>query len=298
MSDSTHPPSDSDLVELSVGQTLRSARESSGLSIEEVAERLKLTARQLNAIESDEFDSLPGNTFVRGFVRNYARLLGVDSRPLLDKLAAFLPAERVQAAMPYVGDATALASAATPGRQVRNWPLLLASALGLMIGVGGVFWYLQRPPEPDMSMTAMPVPAPDVASAVDSMVLVSEASDVMPEIEQASSPLPEMASVPVAASQPAITIQAPQAVASVVQPASFAAVRVTVAFDSWVQIVDAKGQTLVSQLMRQGMEQTVSGEPPYRIKIGNAPQTRLFYRGQPVDLAPHTRADVATLELK
>lgn len=296
MNDSTHPPSDSDLVELSVGQTLRSARESSGLSIEEVAERLKLTARQLNAIESDEFDSLPGNTFVRGFVRNYARLLGVDSRPLLDKLAAFLPAERVQAAMPYVGDATALASAAMPGRQVRNWPLLLASVLGLMIGIGGVFWYLQRPPEPDMSMTAMP--APDVASAVDSMALVNEASDVMPEIQQASSPLPEMASVPVVASQSAITIQAPQAVASVVQPASSAAVRVTVAFDSWVQIVDAKGQTLVSQLMRQGMEQTVSGEPPYRIKIGNAPQTRLFYRGQPVDLVPHTRADVATLELK
>lgn len=71
-----------------------------------------------------------------------------------------------------------------------------------------------------------------------------------------------------------------------------------VEFDSWVQIVDAEGQVLVSQLLGPGAERSLSGKAPFKIKIGNAPKTQLYYRGQRVDLAPYARADVATLELK
>ena len=62
--------------------------------------------------------------------------------------------------------------------------------------------------------------------------------------------------------------------------------------------LDADGQVLVSQVMGQGTERVLSGKPPFQVKIGNAPKTRLYYHGQPVDLAPHSRADVATLDLK
>ena len=61
------------------GTLLRSAREAAGLSLDAVAQQLKLAPRQVRALEESDFAKLPGRTFVRGFVRNYARLLRLDS---------------------------------------------------------------------------------------------------------------------------------------------------------------------------------------------------------------------------
>ena len=64
---------------LGAGGMLRSAREAAGLSIDAVAQQLKLAPRQVKAIEEEDFSHLPGRTFVRGFVRNYARLVRLDT---------------------------------------------------------------------------------------------------------------------------------------------------------------------------------------------------------------------------
>jgi cytoskeleton protein RodZ len=71
---------------LGVGTALKAARERAGMSLGEVADRLKLSIRQLEAIEHDDFQQLPGATFVRGFVRNYARFLRLDPEPLMARL--------------------------------------------------------------------------------------------------------------------------------------------------------------------------------------------------------------------
>jgi len=63
----------------SVGAALRAAREAAGLSADAVAQQLKLHPRQVRAIEEDDYGRLPGRTFVRGFVRNYARLVNLDA---------------------------------------------------------------------------------------------------------------------------------------------------------------------------------------------------------------------------
>ena len=73
--------------ESSVGAWLRSAREAAGLSEDAVAQQLKLAPRQVRAIEEDDYARLPGRTFVRGFVRNYARLVHLDP----DAVVAALP---------------------------------------------------------------------------------------------------------------------------------------------------------------------------------------------------------------
>jgi cytoskeleton protein RodZ len=72
---------------LSVGAQLAREREAQGLSVADVANRLKLTPKQINALENDQFDSL-GPVFSRGFVRNYARLLQLDVQVLLDAMQA------------------------------------------------------------------------------------------------------------------------------------------------------------------------------------------------------------------
>ena len=68
---------------LNVGAELQRAREARGLALSEVAQQLKFAPRQLEALEQDRFDLLPGGTFARGMVRNYARLLKIDPEPLV-----------------------------------------------------------------------------------------------------------------------------------------------------------------------------------------------------------------------
>ena len=71
-----------------VGQQLRAAREARNLSLAEAAQSLKLAPRQVAALESEDWSSLPGNTMVRGFVRNYARVLNLDADALMHGLDA------------------------------------------------------------------------------------------------------------------------------------------------------------------------------------------------------------------
>jgi cytoskeleton protein RodZ len=80
-----------DQVKESVGQLLRKARLNRGLSVEEVARQLRLSVRQITALEEDDYSKLVSNTFLRGFVRNYAKLLQMDSSPLLQQLERLLP---------------------------------------------------------------------------------------------------------------------------------------------------------------------------------------------------------------
>lgn len=71
---------------IDVGAVLREARESAGISVEEVAGRIKFAPRQIEALEAGDFSQLPEMAFIRGFVRSYARLMQLDDKALLDAL--------------------------------------------------------------------------------------------------------------------------------------------------------------------------------------------------------------------
>jgi cytoskeleton protein RodZ len=74
-----------------VGQVLRAARLERGLDVEDVARQLRFAPRQVTALEEDEYDKLAGGPFLRGFVRNYAKLLQLDEAPLLKLLEQWVP---------------------------------------------------------------------------------------------------------------------------------------------------------------------------------------------------------------
>src|SRR5450631_1357557 len=73
-------------AQLGPGAQLRAAREAAGMSIDDVAQQLKLAPRQVKALEDENFAELPGRTFSRGFLRNYARLLNLDANDLVTHL--------------------------------------------------------------------------------------------------------------------------------------------------------------------------------------------------------------------
>ncbi len=68
--------------------------------------------------------------------------------------------------------------------------------------------------------------------------------------------------------------------------------------ESWVEIKDGGGKTLISQLNPAGVEQAVEGRPPFELIIGNAQHVRLSYDDRPIDLAPHVKVEVARFTLE
>ena len=89
----------------SIGRVLREAREAQGVTLEEAAARLRLMHRQIEAMETDDFDSLGQPVFARGFVRNYARLLGLAPETLLTRMegapADPAPVSRAEPPLPH-----------------------------------------------------------------------------------------------------------------------------------------------------------------------------------------------------
>lgn len=77
-----------------IGDKLRSAREAKGLSIADIEKATKIQSRYLNAIEQNDFDKLPGDFYVRAFIRQYAQIVGLDGKELLSEYHQDVPASK------------------------------------------------------------------------------------------------------------------------------------------------------------------------------------------------------------
>ncbi|HWS11899.1 MAG TPA: helix-turn-helix domain-containing protein, partial [Rhodocyclaceae bacterium] len=144
------------------GAMLRQGRESRGLSVDDVAQALKLTPKQVAAIESEEFDILPGNTFARGFVRNYARFLQLDPAPLMAALERQLAHAEVDLSPVSNAGGTMPTGFASRGVPRAVWLFLAIAVVALVLVV-----YLDRlRPQPAPAETGVEAAVPAAAPAL------------------------------------------------------------------------------------------------------------------------------------
>lgn len=267
----------------SVGQILRDAREAQGITLEDAAARLRLMQRQVEAMEADDFESLDPPVFARGFVRNYARLLGLAPEALLARMAG-APAEPAE-----------VSHAAPP--QPHSWlssPWLILLLLGLLVAVAvpvALYWWLNSEGEDDPGKLAPPaaqtysapaaVPAP-VAEPADVASPAVEVAPVAPSLPAAGTSEPAEAEAPAAPEAPAIN----------------GVLHLEFGDESWVEIKDASGRMLHRQLNRPGTSVDIPGQPPFDVVIGNAAQARVTYNGRPIDLKPFIEVTVARFTLE
>jgi cytoskeleton protein RodZ len=280
------------------GALLGAAREASGLSIDAVAQQLKLAPRQVRALEEDDYTHLPGRTFVRGFVRSYARVVHLDPDVVVGALPAgaaapALEAPTLQQTAPTMGELP------TTDHSKPAWtrwaiPLTLAA----IVAVAAVYEWL-RPAgvaHPSAGKETVAAESP-VATAVPAGPTGTPLSNPLAAGRAATESVPpaEPPQASVAAPTPAATAATPAAATAVSGPEQ----PITIAFRdfSWTEIRDRDGRLLLSGMNPGGTAQSVSGTPPFDIVIGNAADVRLTYKGRPVDLAPHTRQNVARLKL-
>jgi cytoskeleton protein RodZ len=301
-------------VPASAGAQLRAYRESAQLTVDDVAHHLKLARRQVLAIENDELDALPGPTFVRGFIRNYARLLRVDPAPLLEAggLAKASPGASIEHIAPTMGELPAEdASSGSWSRWLIPAGLVLVLAAGIAYYEfgGGARKFRKEPVE---ASAPVPAPANTDQPLVQPAAPAIDAAQPVPPPSAVSAPVPAAApatTTPPAVSPPATTTPvAPStpaaAVATLPTPATQAPApadggRVELAFTgtSWVEVRDAKGNLLLSRTLNASQPQDLTGTPPLTLTIGNARAARLSYNGAAIDLAPYTQREIARLTL-
>lgn len=269
----------SECVETSVGQVLREAREAQNITLEDVAMRLRLMRRQVEAMEADEFESLGQPVFARGFVRNYARLMGVQPETLLARMEG-APAEPVS---------VTYAEPPMP----RSWltsPWLILLALGMLVMVAvPVSLYLWLNSGADEVQYAAVAPS-TVESRPQPAATPAGGVDVTAETPAGSAD----PAVPVAA-EASGDAGAPLTPAT---PAAHSLVHLEFGEESWVEIKDASGRMLHRQLNPAGGSADIQGQPPFEVLIGNAAQTRMMYNGRPIDLKPFTAVTVARFTLE
>jgi cytoskeleton protein RodZ len=298
------------------GAWLRQARQQRGLHIAALAVMLKVPQAKLEALEADRYDELPDATFSRALATAMCRALKVDAGPVL----ALLPSTRDQQFdmrpglnQPFRertgGAMLDGALLATLLRPVVWGPLLLVAA------AAAIYWIPAGwlPQGGSASQPEGTAPASGVVTAVASAPAAEFVPAPAASVPVAASAVPASAPalalpfVPAAASAPGpalgsapapVTAQATAPVAPAALVSGVAALRLSATADSWVEVVDAKGQVLLSRLLRQGEQQEFSGAAPYKLRIGNVGGTRLEWRGAAVDLAASATNNVARLELK
>jgi cytoskeleton protein RodZ len=250
----------------SFGARLKRERERRGISLDDISVSTKIGTRLLHALEEDHFDQLPGGIFNRGFVRAYARHVGLDEeQTIADYLAASgdsipgrIPESEVE---PEVVEAPAEEAKAGAG----GLPWGAFAVVVLVVAVGVAIW-----------------------GSYARAKRKSAAEGAAPEMNQAARVTP--AAAPVAASpKPASAIPAPSPASALAKavshppspaPGSFV-VRIKAREDCWI-VLTADGKAILHDTLAADTEKSVEASQQVAIRAGNVGALDLFFNGKKV----------------
>jgi len=309
---------------LSTGVRLRNAREQLGLSQQAVAERLCLKVSTVRDIEEDKAPADLASTFLRGYIRSYAKLVHIPEEELLPMMEKHAP---VRAAKVAPMQTFSLGKR----RKKRDGWLMSFTWLVLfvVIGLTGAWWWQNHKAQQEEITTmadqssaalsnsgndgAQSVPLNTANSAASSEPQTAEVDSQTVEPVQTPAPLttsdqtaaqnavvsPSQANVDTAP----VTTPATTANANVAQPlpTDQAGIAATTAdpnalvmnfsADCWLEVTDATGKKLFSGLQRKDGTLNLAGQAPYKLKIGAPSAVQIQYQGKPVDLSRFIRTN-------
>ena len=302
---------------MTLGQTLAAERERQGLSRADAAQRLHMSAWQVEALETGNYTRLPKGTFLRGFVRNYAKVLGLDPESVIPLLTEDAP----PGGRPGIVVPTQNIRFDPLHERLQN-PYVKAATISFVVvavALAAMYWWIFIRPAPPAGILHKSHPATPPVAAIP----IPETAPAVTPTFSAPSPTP----APVVAAAPAKSAPtkaaAPEKVAAADKtaapdkspPADKAAApdeagaplvvgdgpgKLKFRFhgNSWVEIRDARGKVILSKLNPAGSEARIAGQPPFSVIVGNAPEVELFYNDREVDLDAYTKVAVARLTVE
>jgi cytoskeleton protein RodZ len=326
LSGAEHAPN-VDATSSTLGARLATERMAREWTIEHVASQLNLAARQIQALETDNYAALPGMASVRGFVRAYAKLLKIDATPLVAMIASeqitpTLPLEpkRQLAAAPFSDNrmmstdhrrssaktilvgivVVLLAFGAIIVERLGGWPTLSQSLSTQYkeLSAGSASNTNVQSPTEESSVSAV-LPSSEITQVAASTITAASASQA---IEPAASEgrVPEASPTAIVARQsegPAVANLHSESTIEKTAGVAKGLLVLTVRKDSWVEVRAGK-DALLSRLMRAGSTEQVEVTEPASLTLGNAAGVDVTFRGNPVDVKAEAKNNVARLNLK
>ncbi len=237
------------------GERLKQAREAAGLGIDDVAARLHMPARVVRSLEAEDWSRLGAPVFVRGQVRSYSRLVGLTTAPMM----AALDVGPVEPS--HLISRTHTPRAQWWAEQIGRRLVYIVLTLSLAVPA----WVATRQHLTGTPKNAAPLDTPAKLGAYER-------------------PLPVSRRTLMASMGPVATV-----------PDDTAAVEIIVRThaETWIDAVAADGSSIQKGLLPSGSERRFAAAQLARLTIGNASAVELQNHGQPVDLAPFTRTNVA-----
>ena len=289
----------------SIGQVLKAARLAQVMSAQDIARQLRLSEKQIEAIEDDDHSKFPNQIFLRGFIRNYAKLVREDTKKFSQLLGETFPRTSTQA-ITFSVDGTPFIPVhkKSKGNLIILFIVVLVSFL-LVYEVyrsGGddqktneniengtvaetiiqLETEIEQVPEDNQNQLSSVIKSngSDFNVLIEEVEIDQQGGDSLDKEQKVETAL-EVEDKPVESGGGGGTL------------------RFMFTGESWVEVKDAEGKKIFSQTSPGNTEETVNGSPPFSLTIGNAASVRLFYNDEPVDLILYTNTNggVARLSL-
>ncbi|MDH0139250.1 DUF4115 domain-containing protein [Aeromonas caviae] len=285
------------------GQLLRNAREQLGWTREQVASRIHLRLTLIAAIEADTYDKHTSHTFIRGYLRAYAKLVGIPEETIL---AAY---EKLGLTPP---DNIDMQSFSRRSRQQANdsrlkvvtWLVIL-----VLIGLSVAWWWQStaRRSAGDDALAATEMSAtvntpeanvaPSVEVAEPVLPAASDAVSTQVVVSGATATLPVVATDASAAVPTDVSGAVSTAESTTTESAKAPQLKMSFTADCWLDVKDANGKTLFSGLKKANDELVLEGPEPLRFIIGAPMAVNLEYQGKSFDMSRYNNGRTARFTL-
>jgi len=304
---------------ISVGQKLKSLREARNLGALDVASKMHLDIRVINAIEDDDYHSLPDPIYIRGYIRSYSKLVGGDSDELVRLFEHNVGVQEPE----IIPEIKFPSQSSSSDKPVKAFTYLIT--LGLVVLL--IAWWQsnfvidihqdtedtsinmelveqQLPIQASSYMPQIPQQIPIELLDIDQFTpetLEDMGGDLVStdDVDNAdeNNLLANTPEQEAAATEPAPMPAATTSLSTLVQTDGPDLLKFSLTADSWIEITDVNNQKLFMDLARTGTTLDLRGTAPFDILLGFAQGVTLEFNGAPFDIAPYSRAGVAKFRL-
>lgn len=288
------------------GTLLKAKREALGLTQKQVADRLRLRLSIIQSLEENNFASDQVATFTRGYLRSYAKAVGIKESVILASFDDCYPTVVAEQPMQSFSKKT---------KREKHDSRIMTLTWGIfaiIIGISSLWWWQNQEQEnvvlessPSITSTSVErlrdedfTTVPELVPTVDESQVEAEAVDAPVEIntqaaELIPSPEDDTAEADLSASDDPVLDKTPPQDAT--NP--YAPLTLTFSADCWIQVKDAAGKTLSTGIKKSGQTVTLQGEAPFQIILGAPESVSMTFASEPVDLSGYTSGKVARFTL-
>lgn len=281
---------------LSIGALLVDARRRAALNQSDIAEQINLPINKISSLENDDYDNLPESTYVRGYLRSYARLVGLDAEEIVKSYNE----------LHHVESELDLSTSAKPSYDSAFlWST--AAVMTILVGLLATWWIdiknnqeqvVQLASTEEVQSISEKEKETPMANTENSEPAIQEPEIVEAEPAEAHQTGPVEEKVLSAESIEYVTEEVEQAMEEESQDPTLVSMSnesevLTVTFveKSWTEIHDADSNTLMQGLIEQGVVKNLNGKPPFHIFLGNSPGVVIEVNGQYFDQSEFNRSN-------